>query len=93
MTIVGFERQKNGSRNLLVFDPMFRDASSVVRLIGKKFNHRYPDTALKSYRRGNKYLKRFREFEMLKLVLPSPISTLALPYSWPSKNNRLGDNS
>lgn len=66
MTIVGFEKQKNGSKNLLVFDPMFSDASSIVRLSGKKFEHRFPDMALKPYRRGNKYLKQYREFEILR---------------------------
>ncbi|KAK1770663.1 DUF1671-domain-containing protein [Phialemonium atrogriseum] len=66
MTIVGFEKEKNGSKNLLVFDPMFCDASGIVKLVGKKFEHRFPDMALKPYRRGSKYLKKFREFEVLR---------------------------
>ena len=71
MTIVGLERQKGGEKNLLVFDPMFHDARAVTKLIGKEFDHRYPDVPLKAYRRGNKYLKKYREFELLKYVGPN----------------------
>lgn len=66
MTIVGVERLESGGRNLLVFDPMFHDPASITRLIGRKFTHRHPDTMLKPYRRGNKYLKKYREFEVLR---------------------------
>ncbi|KAK5663075.1 hypothetical protein OQA88_6491 [Cercophora sp. LCS_1] len=67
MTIIGYERQRNGARNLIVFDPMFHDASSILKLVGHKFNYTFPDLALKAYRRGNKYLHRYREFEVLML--------------------------
>ncbi|KAI8164142.1 hypothetical protein K4K49_011905 [Colletotrichum sp. SAR 10_70] len=67
LTIVGFERQKNGPSNLLVFDPMFRDAPALARLIGQTFKHRSADESLKPYRRGSKYLRRYREFEILRL--------------------------
>ncbi|KAK1594712.1 peptidase family C78 [Colletotrichum navitas] len=67
LTIVGFERQKHGSANLLVFDPMFRDPPALSRLIGQTFKHRSADESLKPYRRGAKYLRRYREFELLKL--------------------------
>ncbi|KAH8887473.1 DUF1671-domain-containing protein [Thozetella sp. PMI_491] len=66
MTIIGLERQKNGDKNLLVFDPMFHDTKSILKLVGKRFEHRFPDVPLKAYRRGNKYLKKYREFELLK---------------------------
>lgn len=66
MTIVGLEKQKNGSKNLLIFDPMFSDASGIVKLVGKKFEHRFPDKALKPYRRGSSYLKKYRAFEVLE---------------------------
>jgi hypothetical protein len=69
MTIIGFERQRSGAKNLLVFDPMFHDASNIVKLIGRKFEHAFADMALKSYRRGNKYLRRYREFEVLRYAL------------------------
>jgi hypothetical protein len=74
MTIVGFERLKTGEKNLLVFDPMFHDPSSITRLVGRDFTHKFPDLMLKPYRRGSKYLRRYREFELLRYVAPSPMS-------------------
>ncbi|KAI1261279.1 peptidase family C78-domain-containing protein [Xylariaceae sp. FL1019] len=80
LTIVGLERLKTGALELLVFDPMFHDPKGVTRLVGEKgtmhgggkdnnkwFLHRDPDNALNLYRRGNKYLKKYHEFEILKL--------------------------
>lgn len=66
LTIIGFEKLKNGSKQLLVFDPSFHDSSSIVRLVGQTFVHPLPDLALKSYRRGSRYLKAYREFELLR---------------------------
>jgi zinc finger-containing ubiquitin peptidase 1 len=66
MTIVGFEKQTDGTRNLIVFDPMFHDASNIIKLIGRTFVHKDPEDLLKAYRRGNKYLKKYNEFELLK---------------------------
>ncbi|QSZ34841.1 hypothetical protein DSL72_007700 [Monilinia vaccinii-corymbosi] len=72
MTIIGFEKQTDGTENLLVFDPMFHDANKVIKLVGSApVRHRHPGDLLKAYRRGNKYLRRYNEFELLKLV-PSP---------------------
>jgi hypothetical protein len=68
MTIVGFERKVDGSRNLIVFDPMYHDAPNVVKRIGERFRHRDPEDLLRAYRRGAKYLKRYNEFELLKYV-------------------------
>ncbi|KAK3308660.1 peptidase family C78-domain-containing protein [Chaetomium strumarium] len=68
MTIIGLEKLKNGSKQLLVFDPSFHDSSSILRLVGKKFVHPLPDLPLKLYRRGNRYLRAYREFELLRLV-------------------------
>lgn len=68
LTIVGFERQKHGLANLLVFDPMFRDPPALARLIGQRFKHKSADESLKPYRRGSKYLRRYREFELLRCV-------------------------
>ena len=67
MTIVGFERSREGQANLLVFDPSVRDPSVVKDLVGRKV-HRpdlKADNALEPYRRGNKYLRRYNEFEVL----------------------------
>jgi zinc finger-containing ubiquitin peptidase 1 len=66
LTIVGLEKRQNGSTELLVFDPTFHDSPSITKHIGRTFHHRYPDSALKLYRRGNKYLKKYHEFEILK---------------------------
>ncbi|TIC99940.1 Zinc finger with UFM1-specific peptidase domain protein [Colletotrichum higginsianum] len=73
LTIVGFERQKHGPVNLLVFDPMFRDPPALSRLIGQTFKHKSADESLKPYRRGAKYLRRYREFELLRLDGPKAI--------------------
>jgi hypothetical protein len=68
MTIVGFEKQKDGARNLIVFDPMFHGSPHVTKFIGNTFNTKLPGLLLRAYRRGVKYLKRYNEFEILKLV-------------------------
>ncbi|KAK1780363.1 peptidase family C78-domain-containing protein [Copromyces sp. CBS 386.78] len=73
MTIIGLERDKSGARNLIVFDPMFHDASTVTRHIGKEV-HPHPlaaNMAVNPYRRGTKYLGRFRQFEVIRLM-PRP---------------------
>lgn len=66
MTIVGFERKVDGSKNLIVFDPMFHDSSSVIRLVDQVFTHKSPADVLRAYRRGVKYLRKYNEFELLK---------------------------
>jgi len=66
LTIIGIEVLKSGDVNLLVFDPNFRDSSRVIDLVGCQFYHKHPDAMLKSYRRGNAYLRRYREFEILR---------------------------
>jgi hypothetical protein len=66
MTIVGFEKRIDGSRNLVVFDPMFHDSGPITKLIEKQFRHSDPGNMLRAYRRGTKYLKRYKEFELLR---------------------------
>jgi hypothetical protein len=67
MTIVGFEKRLNGSINLLVFDPMFHDASDIVNLIGKEsFSVKNPAELLRAYRRSPKYLRKYKAFEVLR---------------------------
>ncbi|KAH8821704.1 peptidase family C78-domain-containing protein [Xylogone sp. PMI_703] len=70
MTIIGFEKTRDGSQNLLVFDPMFSDASNVTKLVGQEFTHKSPYNLLKAYRRGLDYLGKYQEFELLKLTPP-----------------------
>ncbi|KAH8167762.1 hypothetical protein CIB48_g483 [Xylaria polymorpha] len=82
LTIVGLERRVSGSLKLLVFDPMFHDPDGVTRLIGRAGHHssskedrnkirhamhRSPDSMLRLYRRGNNYLRKYHEFELLRL--------------------------
>ena len=67
MTIIGFEKKTNGDKNILVFDPMFHDSSAITKFIGNdKVSHNKPAELLKAYRRGASYVKRFKEFELLK---------------------------
>jgi zinc finger-containing ubiquitin peptidase 1 len=66
MTIVGFEKQLDGSKDIIVFDPRFHDAQNVTKLIGQKFTHKAPADLLRAYRRATHYLKRYNEFEILK---------------------------
>lgn len=68
MTIIGFEKKKDGTKNLLVFDPMFRDASNVTKYVGRDrpFSHKSAGDLLRAYRRDLTYLRKYNEFETLK---------------------------
>jgi hypothetical protein len=66
MTIIGVEKRTDGSTNLLVFDPMFRDSTRVTRLIGRRSISGHAADLLKAYRRPTRYLRRYREFEVLR---------------------------
>lgn len=67
LTIVGFEVGVNGSANLIVFDPMFKTAPALRRLIGQTVTSSDPSRILKAWRRGGPYLQKYRDFEVLKL--------------------------
>jgi hypothetical protein len=69
MTIIGFEIRDNGTANLLVFDPMFKTSPAMSRIIGTSAKSENPDRLLKAYRRGTKYLQKYKMFELLKYVL------------------------
>ncbi|OHW98133.1 peptidase family c78 [Colletotrichum incanum] len=60
-----------------LFDPMFRDPPALSRLIGQTFKHKSADESLKPYRRGAKYLRRYREFELLRLDSPKIVPIIA----------------
>lgn len=66
MTIIGFEIRDDGSANLLVFDPMFKTSPAMQRLIGTSAKSDHPARLLKAYRRGNRYLQKYKLFELLK---------------------------
>ncbi|EEP79190.1 predicted protein [Uncinocarpus reesii 1704] len=70
LTIVGFELRKDGSTNLLVFDPMFKTSPAIQRLIGTRVSCPNPERILRAHRRGTHYLRRYKEFEILKLLPP-----------------------
>ncbi|ORY72031.1 peptidase family C78-domain-containing protein [Pseudomassariella vexata] len=67
LTIVGLEKRHDGETELLVFDPMFGDPRTITKYIGRTFEGS-TDKALKLYRRGNKYLRKYYEFEVLTYV-------------------------
>ncbi|KAI0120036.1 peptidase family C78-domain-containing protein [Nemania sp. FL0031] len=73
LTIVGLEQRLSGSPKLLVFDPMFHDPAGIIRIAEHDKHkaripiHRSPESALRLYRRGNNYLKKYHEFELLRL--------------------------
>lgn len=69
MTIIGLEVKRDGSSNLLVFDPGYKAHDSVLDMIGKKVKLDGYNTMmeLSPYRKGEKYLGRLDAFEVLML--------------------------
>ena len=83
MTIVGIEKRTDGTLELLVFDPMFRDPPAVRGLVGRVLkNNTSVDKSLKLYRRGNKYLKKYHEFEVLEYVYPAAEFSFLPVHPW-----------
>lgn len=83
LTIVGLEKRVNGDAELLVFDPVFRDPDGLTKLVdsgARNVKIKSPDNTLKLYRRGNRYLKRFHEFELLKLTSRPPTAAVDNTY-------------
>ncbi|MCJ1260216.1 hypothetical protein MMC22_000075 [Lobaria immixta] len=72
LTIVGLEKHKSGSSNFLVLDPMFRPSPAINNLIDVQFSTPFPEKLLKAYRRGETYLSKYRNFELLKLTWRVP---------------------
>lgn len=66
LTIVGSEVLKNGARNLLVFDPMFKPSPGITRLIGHRVRTNAPEKLLKAYRRDEPYLLKYPSYETLQ---------------------------
>lgn len=65
MVIIGLERKKNGSRNLMIFDSSFATSSSIKKLINGQPIRASPEALLKTYRRPETSLMRWEEFEVL----------------------------
>lgn len=69
MTIVGLEARTDGSVNLIVFDPMFSPSSAIKQLIGStSIGIRHPERLLKAHRRGEDYLSKYKDFEILEFI-------------------------
>ncbi|KAI1617946.1 peptidase family C78-domain-containing protein [Exophiala viscosa] len=70
MTIVGVESRVDGGVNLVVFDPMFNPSPALKKLAmapNTSPKGSTPEKLLKAHRRGEKYLEKYRDFELLKL--------------------------
>src|ERR1700760_427178 len=68
LTIVGLERDRNGSGNLVVFDPVFKTAPAMHRLIGRHNIRTARPAVLDAYRRGHRQMSRHGDFEILMYV-------------------------
>ena len=66
LTIIGLEKRKSGTTNLLVLDPMFKPSPGILQLIGTRFRTASPEKLIKAYRRGDGYLEKHTCFELLK---------------------------
>ncbi|KAF2184699.1 DUF1671-domain-containing protein [Zopfia rhizophila CBS 207.26] len=65
ITIIGFERRKDGSCNLMIFDPMYHTSPAMHRLIGRKNIRTSRPEVLYAYRRGSRQLRKHAAFEVL----------------------------
>lgn len=75
MTIVGVESRSDGHVNLVVFDPMFNPNLDLKRLAlnrTRSFRCNAPEKLIRAHRRGDKYLSKYRDFELLKLTSSTP---------------------
>ncbi|KAK5154649.1 hypothetical protein LTR04_005963 [Oleoguttula sp. CCFEE 6159] len=71
LTIVGFERHRDGSSNLVVLDPSYETSSAMSALLAGKKSSRSlgsgrRNEVMRAYRRGERHLDRHREFEILR---------------------------
>jgi hypothetical protein len=68
MTIVGFERRKDGGRNLIVFDPSFATTGGMQRLVDGRVAHVAVERLMAAYRKDEDKLAYWKEYEILMLV-------------------------
>ena len=93
MTIIGFEKRKDGGRNILVFDPMFYDSNDVIRLIGQEdVSPKKPGELLRFYRRDLRYLQKYNEFEVLRQVYECLIPALPIKINSIQVDSAKGDH-
>ncbi len=74
MTIVGLEVDKKGAMSLVVYDPMFNPSKPIKKLVsGGSFRGiKDPHLLMRAYRRDRVYLRKYKEFEILRLTGPRP---------------------
>lgn len=73
LTIVGFERRRDGTSNLIVFDPMYSTSPAMHKLVGRKNIRTARPEVLYAYRRGLGQLKKHAAFEILMLTATPPL--------------------
>ncbi|KAF2715293.1 DUF1671-domain-containing protein [Pleomassaria siparia CBS 279.74] len=73
ITIIGFERRKDGSSILMIFDPTHKTSPAMHRLIGRKNIKTSRPEVLWPYRRAAKQLQRHAAFEVLMLTAHPPM--------------------
>lgn len=73
MTVVGVEVYTDGRASLVVFDPMYNPAKQLKHLaLNNKlaFSTPTPERLLKAHRRDDRYLSRYKAFEIIKVNGP-----------------------
>lgn len=68
ITIIGFERRRDGICNLVVLDPMYSSSPAMHKLLGRKNIHSARPEVLHAYRRGPRQLRKHAAFEILMSV-------------------------
>jgi hypothetical protein len=68
LTVVGIEWRNDDTRNLLVFDPLFRTSDGMSRLLEKRMSpstmsSRLLHDVMRMYRRKSQYLAKYDSFE------------------------------
>ncbi|KAF1915320.1 peptidase family C78-domain-containing protein [Ampelomyces quisqualis] len=73
ITIIGFERRRDGSCNLVVLDPMYSTSPAMYKLLGRKNIQTARPEVLHAYRRSPRQLKKHAAFEILMLTATPPL--------------------
>lgn len=67
MTIIGLLIRRDGSRELLVFDPAYAPRKQMIAFASALDTVEHTPRVLKAFRRGQAYLRKFNAFETLRL--------------------------
>ncbi|KAF1953161.1 DUF1671-domain-containing protein [Byssothecium circinans] len=73
LTIIGFERRRDGTANLVIFDPSYSTSPAMHRLLGRKNIKTYRPEVIWAYRRTAKDLRKHATFEILRLTAHPPL--------------------